>query len=189
MRDKIEAIFRHQDGAGGDISRRARVVYHGRGRDESTERELSPQRLIYYRNNWYLDAWCHLRNGLRSFSLDRLRLLATLERAARDCGDKKLDAHFTRTYGIFAGRPKHHGVLRFTAAAARWVADEQWHPAQQEKVLKSGEFELRVPYGDPRELIMDILKYGPDVEVLRPKKLRAAVAERLRVAARQYRES
>jgi len=54
--------------------------------------------------------------------------------------------------------------------------------------LKNGEFELRIPYSDPRELIMDILKSGPEVEVLRPKKLRDVVAERLKVAAGQYRK-
>jgi len=54
--------------------------------------------------------------------------------------------------------------------------------------LKNGEFELRIPYSDPRELIMDILKYGPEVEVLRPKKLRDAVAVRLNEAAVQYKK-
>src|SRR5690606_15851056 len=50
--------------------RRLAMAYHNRARDERTERTVSPQRLVFYRNNWYLDAWCHLRRGLRSFSLD-----------------------------------------------------------------------------------------------------------------------
>jgi len=54
--------------------------------------------------------------------------------------------------------------------------------------LKNGGFELRIPYCDPRELIMDILKSGPEVEVLRPKKLRNAVAEQLKATTRQYRK-
>ena len=74
-------------------------------------------------------------------------------------------------------------------AAARWVADEQWHPAQQGKMLKNGGFELRILYGNPRELIMDILKYGPEVEVLKPKKLRDAIVEQLKAASRQYRKN
>jgi len=213
-RDKIAAILQQQ-GGGEEVGRRIRilqiaarptdlelfqrlshalferqrirVLYHGRQRDEVTERDISPQRLIYYRSNWYLDAWCHLRKGLRSFSLDRLHLVDTLAQTARECGDNNLDRHFTRTYGIFAGEPANMAVLRFTPDAARWVADEQWHPNQQGKVLKDGGFELRIPYSDPRELIMDILKHGPEVEVLRPKKLRDAIVERLKAAARQYR--
>jgi predicted DNA-binding transcriptional regulator YafY len=37
-----------------------------------TEREVSPQRLVHYRDNWYLDAWCHLREDVRSFSIDAI---------------------------------------------------------------------------------------------------------------------
>ncbi|VAW80933.1 hypothetical protein MNBD_GAMMA14-745 [hydrothermal vent metagenome] len=215
-RDKIAHILEQQGGAGEDIGRRIRilqmaarptdlklfqhlsralferqrisVLYHGRERDKITERNVSPQRLVYYRSNWYLDAWCHLRKDLRSFSLDRLHLVDTLEQTARECSDNSLDKHFAQAYGIFGGEPENTAVLRFTPDAARWVADEQWHPDQQGKVLKDGGFELRIPYGDPTELIMDILKYGPDVEVLKPKKLRDVVAVRLNDAAARYKK-
>src|ERR1041385_6833254 len=50
--------------------RQLQITYFVRERDERTERAVSPQRLVYYRDNWYLDAWCHLRKGLRSFALD-----------------------------------------------------------------------------------------------------------------------
>jgi predicted DNA-binding transcriptional regulator YafY len=44
------------------------LIYHGRARDQVTERGVSPQRLVHYRDNWLLDGWCHTRKGLRSFS-------------------------------------------------------------------------------------------------------------------------
>ncbi len=106
----------------------------------------------------------------------------------RKCCDNSLDKYFTQTYGIFADELANTAVLRFTSDAVRWVADEQWHTAQQGKALKNGGFELCIPCGDPRELIMDILTYGSEVEVLRPKKPRNAVAGRLKAATRQYRE-
>ena len=52
------------------------MTYYSRPTDSSSERRVSPQRLIYYRDNWYLDAWCHLRQGLRSFSIDAIQSLA-----------------------------------------------------------------------------------------------------------------
>jgi len=66
---------------------------------------------------------------------------------------------------------------------ARWVADEQWHPRQTGR----GRYELQVPYSDPCELVMDILKFGADVEVVAPVELRAAVVRQLQVALGQYR--
>jgi len=165
-----------------------RVLYHGRERDRTTERLISPQRLVYYRSNWYLDAFCHLRNALRSFALDRLHLVEILDETAREIPAEQLDAHFTGGYGIFAGEPKRTAHLRFTPEAARWVADEQWHPRQQGEVLADGSYELRVPYSDPRELIMDILKYGPDVEVVGPRELRRMATEKLSAALGNYRK-
>lgn len=163
------------------------TLYHGREADKLSERTISPQRLVFYRNNWYLDAWCHWRKGLRSFSIDRLHPVAILaEEPAFEISDIELDNHYARSYGILAGPAKHTAVLLFSADAARWVADEHWHPQQQDKVLPDGRYELRIPYGDPRELIMDILKYGPDVEVLEPPELRAAVIERLKQALERY---
>lgn len=166
--------------------RRLRMLYHGRARDETTERTVSPQRLVHYRSNWYLDTWCHLRRGFRHFSIDRLHPVAILDTPAREFTDEELDRHFADAYGIFAGRPKATAQLRFTPSAARWVADEQWHPRQEGRVLSNGGYELKVPYSRPEELLMDILKYGPEVEVLRPASLRRRVAAALREASEKY---
>jgi len=166
--------------------KRLKVLYHGRERDETTERWLSPQRLVYYRDNWYLDAWCHLRRGLRSFSLDRMHVVYAGEKA-REVAESALDDHFSSSYGIFAGRPAQTALIRFSAGAARWVADEHWHSGQQMQVLKDGRCEVSVPYSDHRELIMDILKFGADAEVLKPKALRDAVQRALAGALEHYR--
>ncbi|WP_213959082.1 WYL domain-containing protein, partial [Variovorax sp. dw_954] len=54
------------------VLERRRVVmrYFNRDKGEATKREVSPLRIVHYRENWLLDAWCHLRNELRSFALD-----------------------------------------------------------------------------------------------------------------------
>ena len=166
--------------------KRLAICYHGREKDEESQREISPQRLTHYRDNWYLDAWCHRRNALRSFAVDRLRETKLLDKIARDIPEKKLDAHFASGYGIFAGAPKHTAVLRFTPERARWVAEEQWHPQQQGRVLDDGSYELRIPYSDPRELVMDVLKHGAGVEVIEPVELQREVLEQLRQATAKY---
>lgn len=166
--------------------RQLKILYHGRAKDETTERAVSPQRLVYYRSNWYLDAWCHRAEGIRTFSIDRLHPVEILDKPAEETPGADLDDHFTRSYGIFAGAGEHMAHLLFSDSAAKWVADEHWHPEEQGTVLPDGRYELKLPYGDPTELIMEILKYGPDVEVLGPPALREAVARRVREAAALY---
>ena len=165
---------------------RLAIRYHRRSNDEESQREISPQRLTHYRDNWYLDAWCHQRNGLRSFAVDRLLEAKVLEKRAEDIAEKELDAHFASSYGIFAGKPKYTAVLHFTPQRARWVAEEQWHPQQKGQMQADGSYELSFPYADPRELVMDILKHGTEVEVMEPESLRELVQEQLRSALRKY---
>lgn len=166
--------------------RRLHIRYYGRATDKLSERDVSPQRLVHYRDNWYLDAWCHLKQALRSFSVDRIQRATRLGDLALDLTDADLDDYYTTAYGIFAGAPTETAVLRFTPERARWVADERWHPAQESCWLPDGRYELRVPYSDPRELVMDILKYGPDVEVAAPASLRESVATRVRETTARY---
>jgi predicted DNA-binding transcriptional regulator YafY len=176
-----------QDCANALVERkRLHIAYLGRSRNHETERDISPQRLTHYRDCWYLDAWCHQRKGLRSFAVERIRSLRQLDETAREIPETDLNAHFAGAYGIFAGPATDIAILRFTSERARWVADEHWHPEQEGKFLEDGSYELRVPYGNSTELIMDILKYGPDVRVVRPLELREQVKQRLAVALEMY---
>lgn len=166
--------------------KRLRISHFHREHNTHTERNISPQRLVHYRDNWYLDAWCHLREDLRTFSLDSIQHAQHIDAPARDIPDTDLDARFASAYGIFAGPAAHTAVLRFTPERARWIAQEQWHPDQQGAWLADGQYELRIPYSDSRELVMDILKYGPDVEVAGPESLRVEVKARLARAVGVY---
>jgi len=166
--------------------RRLKIRYHGRRRDEESERIISPQRLTQYRNSWYLDAWCHQANGLRSFALERVRKQTLSDEEATEVGPEVLSAHFDQSYGIFSGPAEHTAELRFTPETARWISDEVWHPDQQGGFEVDGSWLLKLPFGNPRELLMDILRYGADVEVLAPDFLREAVAKEARKTAELY---
>jgi len=158
---------------------RLRIRYHGRRRDEATEREVSPQRLTAYRDRWYLDAWCHRAEALRSFAVERIQALERQEEPSRRLARDELSAHFDQAYGIFSGPAEHHAEIRFTPEAARWAADEHWHPDQQTRIEADGSLVLGIPFGSSRELVMDILRYGADAEVLKPAFLRRRLAEEI----------
>lgn len=161
------------------------IHYHGRERDAPTRRRVHPHRLLHYRDNWYLIAGCERVGVLRTFALDRIRSAVQVEGRLRGVDPNELDCYLGASFGIFTGSAQHWAVLRFTPERARWVADETWHPDQIGR-WDGEHYELQVPYSDPRELMMDILKFGPDVEVLAPACLRERVAARLRAAWARY---
>ena len=160
--------------------------YRARSTDERTRRTVSPQRLTHYRENWYLDAWDHDREGLRSFSVDRITAARVSDQVARDVPDEELDRQLASSYGIFSGTPKGWATVMFSAKAARWVADEHWHSQQQGRFLPDGRYELKLPYSSGRELLMDVLHYGSDAEIIEPASLREQARSLLSLALSQY---
>ena len=156
------------------------IDYYGRQTDETISRHISAQRLVYYRDNWYLDAYCHLRNDLRSFSVDAITQAKLLEEDSITVDSKELEHVFESSYGIFNGPSRQVARLRFTAFRARWVARERWHPEQVSTVTSDGAYLLDVPYGEDWELLQDILKQGPDVEVVAPGSLREKVQQAIK---------
>lgn len=165
---------------------RLEIAYFTRSRNDRGQREVSPQRLVHYRNTWYLDAWCHKSDSLRVFALDAIEDARIIARKARTVSAAELDRALGAGYGIFRGKTLRWAVLKFSANAARWVRSEVWHTEQQGRDLPDGGYELRVPYTATPELEMDILRHGEQVEVVSPEALRKRIGERLAGAAAAY---
>ena len=201
LKNKLDKLLKLEHLGGGELPKRVRIIrlagrgpglcfaqiaqalverkqlqfdYRARTSNDDSARKVSPQRLIHYRDNWYLDAWCHQRKALRSFSVELIRNARVAKKAAKALREAELHSHFASSYGIFAGLPIATARLVFTARRARWVADESWHPAQVCAYLPDGRYQMDIPYSNTPELVMDILRNGPDVEVISPPALRGA---------------
>ncbi len=166
--------------------RQVHIRHLRRGDGGITERSVSPQRLVHYRYNWYLDAWCHVRKDLRVFAVDAILNARVTGEPALEVADENLDRVLGAGYGIFAGAETQTAVLRFGPESARWVADEVWHSRQVGRIEADGSYRLELPYSKEPELVMDLLRHGAGVEVLAPPSLRARVADELAAAAKLY---
>jgi predicted DNA-binding transcriptional regulator YafY len=133
-----------------------------------------------------VDAWCHLRKGVRSFSIDAITTAEMLALPAKDISSTQLKKHFEKGYGIFSGKNVRWAKLRFSPSRARWVSSESWHPEQRGSYESDGSYLLELPYSDDRELLMDVLRHGNEVEILEPKELRSRVKSLLKSALNKY---
>lgn len=166
--------------------KQVQVEHLNRQNGETVLRDISPQQLVHYRDNWYVDAWCHLRGGLRSFSVDAITSAKLLEKPSKNIDLIAMREQLDAGYGIFGGMPKAWAQLRFSKARAAWVENEIWHPEQKSQRLGDGRYELVIPYADERELLGDILRFGADVEVIGPPRLREQVQAEARKLSQLY---
>jgi predicted DNA-binding transcriptional regulator YafY len=166
--------------------KQVQIEHLNRQNGETVLRDISPQQLIHYRDNWYVDAWCHLRGGLRSFSIDAIQSANLLNKATKDIDLMGMRQQLDGGYGIFGGAPKAWAQLRFSSGRAPWVEQEIWHPEQKSHRLSDGRYELVIPYADERELIGDILRFGAEVQVIGPARLREQVKAEIDRMAQLY---
>ena len=151
-----------------------------------TRRTVSPQQVVRYRDNWYLDGWCHTGNGLRIFSLDGVAELRHANVKFHTVPAFRLKQIYATSYGLFSGTPTAMAGIRFTGIAARYIKREFWHPEQ--KIIKApdGSVLMEIPFKKPQELIKEILSWGNMAEVTGPAELREAVAGKLKAAVAVY---
>lgn len=161
---------------------RLKIVHFNRGTNTETERIVSPQQLVYYRDNWYVDCWCHTRNAIRSFSIDAIISVELLSDKAKNISIKKLREELSEGYGIFSGKAVQWARLRVTNSAVRWVSKRVWHTNQKSSFETDRSLLLEIPYTDDRELMQDILAWLPEVEVLAPISLRTRLSAILKTS-------
>lgn len=147
--------------------KRINISYKARSTDTEMLRKVSPQRIYYYKGNWYLEAWCHVRNGMRIFSIDRIDGVELLNEECHNVSKEELE-QYENAYGIFSSKDIQWAKLKFSPNTARWVSAEIWHKNQKQTLLRDGSLLLEVPYSDETEMVMDIMRHGSNVIVIEP---------------------
>ncbi|KMQ49501.1 putative DeoR family regulatory protein [Chitinispirillum alkaliphilum] len=166
--------------------RKAEITYSPLSENKTDLRVISPQTLLRYRENWYVDAFCHRRNDLRCFALSRIENVTIAKEKAENVPVEKLKEQFSLGYGIFSGAVVNVAHIRFTGVAAREVSKEIWHSRQTGQWNDDGSYDLHIPYSNDKELIMDILRWGKEAKVLGPEQLKEKVKKCLRETLENY---
>lgn len=163
-----------------------KIEHFNRQSGKTVQRIISPQQIVYYRDNWYVDAWCHLRKEVRSFAVDAITVCEHLDTDAKELDAEQLRKSMQSGYGIFGGLATATAKVKFSPERSRWVQHEEWHPAQVGKINADGSYTLEFPYSDERELIGDLLKHGSEVEVISPQSLRQKISQEIKKSLRNY---
>ena len=183
-REQMLAALHHAVGERRQVRTEYAATSH---QGQVTERIIDPYAVIPYVKSWHVIAYCHLRQDVRIFKLDRVRRLNLLESHFAVPGDFDLAEFLTSGWGLMRGvtGPVEEVVLRFRPPAAAFVAEERWHKTQRIEREADGAILFRVTVTVTPELQHWVLKYGRDVEVLAPAHLREWVIAEARAVAAQ----
>lgn len=174
--------------AAGTLQRkRLQLTYEARYSGELTNnRVVSPQQLSFYKGNWYLTAWCHLREGIRNFSLDRASGVKLLDTGAKNVSQAAVDKLTRSAFGIISATELKIARLSVSRKKAPWVLDEVWHEYQRQGVNDDGSGWLEVPYSHSFEIVAEVLRHGGDVVIESPPELRAEARRLAELSLQQH---
>jgi proteasome accessory factor C len=164
-----------------DRGRRLHLSYYVPGRDEATERDVDPMRLLVVEGRTYLEGWCLRAEAVRLFRLDRVLALDVLDEAASvpaQAEPRDVDQ------GLFRPSPDDVEVELELSAAGRWVAE--YFPCERVEELGDGRLRVGLRTADTRMVRRLALRLGEDGRVTSPPDLADQVREDAATALAQY---
>ena len=163
------------------------LVYRGRTRQRATRRRVSPHKIWYADETFYLVGYCHLRKDVRLFALDRVVDIAVSETPASIPPETDLDMPMHAGMGAFSGVPQPV-TIQFSPPAADYIAEKTWHPTQRVTRRKDGRLIFEADVAINAELVGFVLRWGAAAEVIAPPAFRRQVASEISAMNERYRE-
>jgi len=135
-----------------------------------SERIVEPYFIVFRANAFYFVAYCRLKKKLRTFRIDRILDIETLNEYFDKKNDVDASSYFKGSWQVYSGKPVEV-VVKLTGAAARVVTSSRHHPDEQIEIVNDDEVIYKVVTKGIEEIQRWILGFGTDAEVIKPKKL------------------
>ncbi|MGF0172777.1 helix-turn-helix transcriptional regulator [Streptomyces sp. Marseille-Q5077] len=177
---RLSVTFEAEGGVFADVDRaiserrRLWIRYYSPARDEVTEREIDPIRLVSV-GHTYVEAWCRRSEARRTFRLDRVAEIRILDEPSVPPEVELRDL----SEGLVQPAAEDPEVVVEVGPGGRWVAEYYPHDSADELADGGLRITLRTP--DPTSLRRLALRLGRDGRIVSP----AALADSARLAARE----
>jgi len=140
-------------------------------------RIVDPYHLANINGEWFLFAFDHARNDIRTFAPVRIQLIQATGKTFERAQKFSLEQRLRDSFGVHSGEGSFKVVIRFAPRAADYIREKKWHPSQSLRELKTGSVELKMTLSSLVEVQRWVLSWGGEAKVLQPPELRKAVRQ------------
>ncbi len=155
------------------------LTYRKPGKQQTEQRTVDPYHLANINGEWFLFAFDHLRNDIRTFVPARIRKVEFTGKSFARPSKFSLGKTLQNSFGVHSGKGVQEVIVQFSPYAADYIREKKWHPSQKLRELKNGGVELRLNLSSLGEIERWILGWGGNATVVAP----AELAESVRRAA------
>ena len=144
---------------------------------EPLQRHVDPYHAVRYDGDWYIIGHCHRRNAVLTFSLSRILRASLRSETFTIPRDYNFHAITSSRFGVHWGNEEVQVKIWFSAAAAIYILERNWHPSQKISQQEDGSVLLELRVNHTIELKRWLLSWGKDARVLEPHAFRAGVQQ------------
>jgi len=166
--------------------RQVKIKYHSQHTDHANERIVDPYAIRNQQGAWYLIGYCHNRNQVRIFALNRILSITPTEVDFYKPTNFDIEEFLKESFSIYRDDKTYHIKLKFSPYQARWIRERQWHKTQQLTKLNDGSLILEMDVQGLDEVKRWVMQYGGEVEVVEPVNLREEIIKELKKMVQQY---
>lgn len=166
----IEAVRCHKE---------VRIRYHAFRSDEISQRVIQPY-TIYFRQQYYVVAWCKVRNSIREFRMDRILEAEALDTGFLPSPEFDYEDYSAGSWNGLKGQEDYQVVLHFTPDHSRFIREYHGDKADELRDLANGGLEFFKAVTTLDEIFPWVLSHGAEVQVIQPPELLERVRETVR---------
>ena len=165
--------------------RRIEIVYHSLNAETEVVRKVDPYKIWFCDGTIYVIGLCHLRSEIRTFVLDRIRMLRLTEERFEVPADFSFEQYIRYSFKVMQDELYTVKIL-ISPAWARYVGEKIWHESQVIQKLFDGSIQIVFKVAGLDEIAQWVMGLGPEAYVLEPTELQNLVRAGLRDALAQY---
>jgi proteasome accessory factor B len=157
------------------------LTYRKPGHQQTEKRVIDPYHLANINGEWFLFAFDHLRQDIRTFVPARIKSIKKTGKTFLRSRKFSLEQRLQGSFGVHSGKGQHEVVIRFDRSVADYIREKKWHDSQELRDLKNEDVELRLKLSGLEEVERWVLSWGGNARVVKP----AELARNVRAAARK----
>ena len=162
-------------------------TYRSLSSTEYIEHTADPYHIICQKGSWYMLAYCHEKQDVRTYALSRMKDLYISKTTFRLPPDFNQRKYFDSSFGVWNNRDSPVKIeLLFSSEVNTLIMERIWHENQQLEQRKDGSVYLSFESNQMQEVLHMILGFGGKVKVLNPPSLAEQVKEEARKILNQY---
>jgi len=188
FRTRAEPILNLQifDALARAVAQRRQLELQYRKPGQKTEpRVVDPYHLANINGEWYLFAFDHARNDIRTFAPARIQSAKVTGKTFERSQKFSLEKRLRDSFGVHSGEGQYQVAIKFAPRVADYIREKKWHPSQSIREFKDGSLELKMKLSSLPEIQRWVLSWGGDAKVLHPREL----VESVRQAAKSILEA